>query len=336
VLKYVLRGAHGRWRKAGLGLPLAIAAHAATAQEPTPTHPALPDPPSQAIAPFVAEPASSPPRAPSATPAAPSERQVRFRTAATLMASIGVTAAYGRSKWWQEGLSGGFNTVNEGWFGRGTDHGGADKLGHAMFAYTGTRLLARAFEWAGNDADAALKLGLWTAVGISTGVEVIDGHSKKWGFSREDALLNLAGGALGYWLEKSTAADALLDVRLQYSPSNGPAGRRGFNPFGDYSGQRYLAVFKLSGVPALRERPLLRYLEFSIGYGTRNFDKDSRALLAPTRHAYYGVSLNLSDVLRSTAFKGNTSPSHTQRLTETFLEFVQIPAATVQGDHVIR
>jgi hypothetical protein len=196
--------------------------------------------------------------------------------------------------------------------------------------------MTRAFEWAGHDSDTALKLGLWTSVGTLMGVELLDGFSRQWQFSKEDAVLNLTGGALGYWLEKSPAADDLIDIRLQYSPSTGPTGRRGFDPFSDYSGQRYLVAFKASGIPALRQHSLLRYLEFSVGYGTRNFETESRALALPTRHVYYGVSLNLTEILRNTVFKGNTTPSRTQRIAETFFEFVQVPAAAAQRDHIIR
>ncbi|MDH5537822.1 MAG: YfiM family protein [Rhizobacter sp.] len=271
-----------------------------------------------------------------AMPACPESSQQRVRTAALLFGSVGATAAYGRAKWWQDGLSGRFKTVNEGWFGAGTEYGGADKLGHAMFAYTGARLLTRAYEWAGNSGDTALKLGLWTSVGTLLGVEVIDGYSKKWRFSKEDAVANLAGGAMAWWLETSPAADALLDLRLQYSRSQGPEGRRDFDPFGDYSGQRYLLVFKASGVPALRAHGVLRYLELNVGYGTRNFDKESRGLVAPTRHVYYGVSLNLTELLRASVFEGNAKPSRAQRLSETFFEHVQVPAASVGGERVIR
>ena len=70
--------------------------------------------------------------------------------------------------------------------------------------------------------------------------------------------------------------------------------------------------------------------------GPRDFDAESRVLGAPTRHVYLGVALNLSELLRSTAFKDNTTPSRTQRLTETFLEFVQVPAAGMAADHVLR
>lgn len=94
-------------------------------------------------------------------------------------------------------------------------------------------------------------------------------------------------------------------------------------------------MLKASGVPALKRHPLLKYLEINLGYGARNFDTDARALAAPTRHAYFGLSLNLSELLRNTAYKGNASPTRTQRVTETLFEFMQIPAATMQSDHVI-
>lgn len=272
---------------------------------------------------------------PAATPHL-DEDTAHFRTAALMLASVGGTALYGRTQWWQDGFGGRFKTVDEGWFGRGTQYGGADKLGHAMFTYTGTRLLTQAFGWAGNEPDVALKLAAGTAVGTLMAVEVVDGFSKKWRFSKEDAAFNLAGGALGWWLETHPAADALLDVRMQYSPSTEPQGRRGFDPFGDYSGQRYLLVFKASGMPTLREQPLLRYLEFSVGYGTRDFETESRALIAPTRHAYYGIALNLTELLHRTVFAGNASPSRSQRLTETVLEYVQVPAAGVAHDRALR
>lgn len=188
-----------------------------------------------------------------AQPTAVNERTTRFRTTALMAATIGGTLAYGSAKCWKDGFGGGFKTVNEGWFGQDTRYGGADKLGHAMFAYTGSRLLTQAFEWAGHDSSTALKLGLWTSVGTLMGVELIDGFSRKWRFSKEDALANLAGGALAYVLERNPELDALVDLRLQYSPQ---PGERQFDPFGDYSSQRYLLVLKASGVPALKRQPL--------------------------------------------------------------------------------
>ncbi|WP_298825076.1 DUF2279 domain-containing protein [uncultured Piscinibacter sp.] len=266
----------------------------------------------------------------------PSPAQLRRRSAALTGASFAAMAAYGRAEWWQDGFGGGFKRANEGWFGRGTANGGADKLGHMMFAYAGSRLLTRAFEGIGRDPDMALRWGAWTAVGTLLAVEVADGYSRKWRFSHEDAIADLVGGALGWWMERDPALDDLVDLRLYYRRSMGPTGRSSFNPFGDYAGQRYLLVFKASGMPALRTRPVLRHLELSVGYGAQGFPAAPGALASPTRRAYVGVSLNLSELLRSTAFRGDATPSRTQRLGETFLEYVQVPAAGVWSGQAIR
>lgn len=170
-------------------------------------------------------------------------------------------------------------------------------------------------------------------VGTLLAVEVLDGYSKAWTFSREDAIADIAGGLLGVWMERSPALDALVDFRLQYSPSTGPDGKRSFDPFGDYSGQRYLMVFKGSGVPALARQPLLRFLELGVGYGTRNYE--SEATTAPTRHVHFSASLNLSELLRATVYRDNTTPSRTQRFTEAFFEYVQIPAVAASTDRVL-
>ncbi len=334
--KRQLRDCAARARTALSSLLLAMAAQAVIAQEPAARDAASADssPPAEAPSARDLVPLRGQPALPMQADA--TAHEVRSRTGALMLARVGGTLAYGKAKWWQDGFTGGFKTANEGWFGQGTASGGADKLGHAMFAYTAARLLTRGFEWAGNDSGTSLRLGLWTSVGTLMGVELIDGYSKKWRFSKEDALVDLAGGALGYWMETNPRVDALVDLRLQYSQSAGPAGRHRFDPFGDYSGQRYLVVFKAAGVPALKAHRLLRYVELSIGYGARDFETESRALVSPTRHVYYGVSLNLTELLRSTVFEGSARPSRTQRMTETFLEFVQVPAAAVEADHVIR
>ena len=43
---------------------------------------------------------------------------------------------------------------------------------------------------------------------------------------REDALMGMLGGALAYGMESRPALDAMIDLRLQYSPSHGCCARR--------------------------------------------------------------------------------------------------------------
>jgi hypothetical protein len=159
-----------------------------------------------------------------------------------------------------------------------------------------------------------------------TAVEVLDGYSRQYEFSKEDAIMNVAGAAVGYALERNPDLDRLIDVRLLYRPSAGK-----FDPFGDYSGQKYLLAVKASGVPALRDNPLLRYFELTAGYGTRGYE--SIPGIARSRHLYFGVSLNLSEILAQTVFRGTSERSRTQRATDLFFEFIQVPGIAALADH---
>ena len=231
---------------------------------------------------------------------------------------------YGRNRWWSEGFTGKFRTVNEGWFGENTYAGGADKLGHGFANYVGTRLLARTLEWAGNDQTAALKLAAWSVLGAFTAVEVLDGYTNRWRFSKEDAIMNAAGVGLAVATEKNPALDRLIDFRLLYRPSRDPGSRR-FDPLGDFSGQIYLLVAKASGVPAFSSHPVLRYVELAVGYGARGFQDGQDVHASRSRNLYFGISINLTEILAKTAFRDAEPSNWKWRATRGFLEVVQVP-----------
>jgi hypothetical protein len=234
--------------------------------------------------------------------------------------SLGV-ALYGSRKWWDDGLTAHFRTQDEGWFGQHTPYGGADKLGHFYFNYASARLFVHAFRWAGNEPRDARALAAWLTLGTFAAVEVIDGFSKKWRFSRQDALMNVAGVGAAWLLEAHPQLDQLVDLRFQYRPSRERG--QGADPFGDYSGQTYLIAFKGSGIPAFGRHPWLRYVELSAGYGTRGYLTLSSGEFA-TRKLYFGISLNLSELLNRTVFR-DAQGVLGQRVTTTALEFVQPP-----------
>lgn len=246
----------------------------------------------------------------------------------TLIVGSGATliTAYGLSKWWQTGFGGGFKTTNEGWFGRNTDYGGADKLGHMYFNYGAVRLLTPLFESAGNGRDAAVSLAAWTSAGIFLGVEVADGFSRRWKFSPQDAVMNVAGTVLGVVLETHPELDDKLDFRVDYRPSKGS----GFNPFGDYSGQKYLLVVKADGFESLRKNRWLRYLEVGVGYGARGFDPGGER----RRDIYVGVSLNLSRLLADGFYEGRMHSTPFQRGTDRLFELVQFPTIGYAQRHL--
>jgi hypothetical protein len=240
------------------------------------------------------------------------------RNALIIGATTAAFAAYGRAKWWDQGFGGGFKSRGEGWFGRGTQYGGADKLGHGFTNYASTRLLTRAFQAAGNAHEDSVRLAAWTSVGIFTGIEVLDGFSRNYRFSGEDALMNVAGAGLGVLMENQPGLDEKFDFRFGYRPSAGS----GFDPFGDYSGQRYLLVAKADGFDGLRRAPVLRYLELGVGYQARFTPGGERR-----RDAYVGVSLNLSRLLADGAYGGQSGSTPFQRSVEMAFELVQFPTA---------
>jgi hypothetical protein len=227
-------------------------------------------------------------------------------------------AAYGLSKWWDEGFTGQFNAGNEGWFGQDTPNGGADKLGHAYSANAGVRLMSVLFQSYGNGPRTAADLAFWSTFGTLTAVEVADGFSRQYSFSWEDTVMNAVGAGFGWWCETNPEIDDLLDFRLMYQKSQQASS---WDPPGDYSGQTYLLVGKASGVPQLRDVPVLRYLEVAVGYGTRNYDGPPGTV--PARNVYYGLQINLSALMNDTVFGSNRWPV-ARRASEVFFDLWQV------------
>lgn len=230
-----------------------------------------------------------------------------------------------------------FHVSDEGWFGKDTPNGGADKLGHAFSFYVSTRLMTRALEWAGEERDRAIWTAGLTSAGVSLAVEIMDGYTLEYGFSREDLIMNLAGIGTGMLLEYYPAWDDAIDLRWQYWPSDDARKYGETDPIADYSGQTYLLVAKASGIPRLRDHRWLKYLEFQVGYGSRGY-QPTPGPFAPdqpekSRNFYYGIGLNLSEVLDATVFKG--SGSRTQRITDTALEYLQVPGTNLLVEHNI-
>lgn len=142
------------------------------------------------------------------------QKDLDRRTRLLIGAGVGATYLYGLKSWWGDGFGGGFKAEREGWFGRDTEHGGQDKLGHYMFTYAGARLLTWGLESLGHDREKAIWLGAGTAFVALSGIEVIDGFSKKWSFSPEDFLMNTAGAAAAILLEQNPKLDRMFDFRI--------------------------------------------------------------------------------------------------------------------------
>ena len=147
-----------------------------------------------------------------------------------------------------------------------------DKVGHATTAYNIAAFQNNLLRWGGVRSGTAALFGTLTALGFMTMIEVMDGHSTKWGSSKGDMLANIAGcvlfeGQQLLWHEQR--------ISLKYSyhgtlfPSYYPAELGSNLPermLKDYNGQSYWLSFNIASfLPASGNFP--RWLNLTAGYG---------------------------------------------------------------------
>lgn len=147
-----------------------------------------------------------------------------------------------------------------------------DKVGHATTAYNVAAIQTDLLRWGGVKPGVAALAGTLTALGFLTMVEIMDGHSVKWGFSKGDMLANLAGCAL---FEGQQLMWGQQRVSLKYSYhhtlfTHYAPGELGRNlpqqMLKDYNGQTYwLSINIGSFLPARSDFP--NWLNLSAGYG---------------------------------------------------------------------
>jgi len=229
---------------------------------------------------------------------------------------------------WDWGSSKSFSWNPEGWFGPETGSGGMDKLGHAFTSYAITNVLADRLLLKGRSPERAALSAALTTQAIMLYVELFDGYSDDHGFAREDVVMNLLGSGLAYARNVSPTFRDLVDYRMEYQPS----GYKGFRPFSDYSGQKYLMAFKLGGFDTLRETPF-RYMELQAGYFTRGFSEAEQIDgLNRTRFGFMGVGLNLSELFFG---RRDSQESGLKRNGRMFFDHIEIPHTAVRTEQEI-
>ena len=147
-----------------------------------------------------------------------------------------------------------------------------DKAGHATTAYNVGVLQYDMMRWCGVKKNDAIIIGSATALGGLTIIELLDGFSTHWGFSKGDMLANLVGTAIfasqqRWWDQQRITMkfSAHLSPYAQYH-----SGELG-NSFTsrilkDYNGQSYWLSFNIrSFLPSSSRFPVWPAL--SLGYG---------------------------------------------------------------------
>jgi len=182
-----------------------------------------------------------------------------------------------------------FALKNEGFFGANTANGGADKTGHLWTSYTLSNINMHFLKKSGvrNYKEYGILLALTNMLVIELG----DGISKTYGFSLEDLLFNTLGSGISYLRAQNEFAKNLIDIRLEFTPSE-----FSFDAFNDtnYTDLKFILALK----PAVFTKSYLKYLDFHIGYYSRGY-RGVRAsdYLTKNRTSYIGLSVDLHSLI---------------------------------------
>ncbi len=147
-----------------------------------------------------------------------------------------------------------------------------DKVGHATTAYNIAAIQGDVLRWGGVRKGTASLIGTATALGFMSMIEILDGHSTKWGFSPGDMLANLAGCLL-YEGQQLLWGEQRMGLKYSYHGTIFPAyhpNELGSNlperMLKDYNGQTYWLSFNIASfLPASAHFP--QWLNVSAGYG---------------------------------------------------------------------
>jgi hypothetical protein len=205
----------------------------------------------------------------------------------------------------------------DGWFGRNTYAGGADKLGHAWATMVLARGGFQVLTAGGWDRTRSAIVAAALSEALFFAVEVKDYFYYE--FSPGDFTMNTLGALAAVAFDLSPRLDELIDFRVQWFPSkqyrynlldpDSPCEQRKpgqpscsrFNVAEDYSGETYLLAFHLGAIHALRDSTYggwSRYVDLSLGFRSRNYKPPPTLLMEDeanprrTQELFLGISFN--------------------------------------------
>ena len=146
-----------------------------------------------------------------------------------------------------------------------------DKIGHATTSYAISRGEYELLRWSGVNERASVLTGGLIALLYQTTIEVFDGRSEGWGFSKGDMAANLTGVAL-FMGQQYGFGEQKAGLRYGWRQSIYPAYRPNLLGHGagnqmlkDYNGQQYWLSFNVASVlPVGPSFP--RWLNLDLGY----------------------------------------------------------------------
>jgi hypothetical protein len=216
----------------------------------------------------------------------------------TSLAAAGAVVGSGVNSYF-DGPRHSWHFADEGWFGRFTASGGADKAAHFVDYYIVSKELANLFVVLGHKPERARWLGFGVSALTGLVTEVGDGATR-YGFSYQDFVMDF-GGALAAVLINAARADDLVGFRHGFLLSDSSGDRccpfPGFNR--DYSNEIYTADLQLAGVArrlGVKIGPI-KYLLLSVTYGTKGYPGGADG----QRQVGFELGLNFSQMLNDLA-----------------------------------
>ncbi|GAC1704662.1 MAG: DUF2279 domain-containing protein [Flavisolibacter sp.] len=183
-------------------------------------------------------------------------------------AALGIAASVGLYYLWYRK----FPRSHFHFFNDNTEWLQMDKMGHATTAYTIAVIQNDLMRWCGVKTGASIAIGSATALSYMSIIEIMDGFSDHWGFSKGDMLANLVGTAL-FAAQQSWWHDQRISLKFSFHAS--PYAH--FNPselgnnwksrlLKDYNGQTYwLSINIKSFLPG--SSPFPAWGQLALGYG---------------------------------------------------------------------
>lgn len=222
-------------------------------------------------------------------------------TAAYMLGVVGT----GFVMWWGEN-EGRFSLANEGWFGRETYAGGADKASHAVLGYIGEELIEEGYRRLGHSPERARWLAVGGVAAAGVLVELGDGFSF-YGASWEDAVTNVVGALFSSQVSRWGLRDT-IGMRFGRVKALIPDAccRGGINIGSDYGRDIHSLDVKLAGLlPRLGVKPgPARFLMVSLTYGSKGYR------FSPETHWERNIGmdlgLNLPEILRALGVRDDT------------------------------
>lgn len=205
-----------------------------------------------------------------------------------------------------------------------------DKMGHVMTSYYVGKVGMEVLDWAGVSKKNQLIYGATFGFTFLTAVEILDGHSKKWGASWGDIIANAGGTGLLIGQELLWEEQRII---LKYSFNQTDYAKQRPNVLGenflqqalkDYNGQTYWLSANIWSFNKKSNFP--KWLNLAFGYGADGMlygeNNTTNSLLQdPYRQFYLSFDIDLTKI--------KTNSKFLKTLFST-INFIKIPAPALE------